>query len=98
MLIYESEKKKSCEVEKLNNALFVSQPERKSAKCHSCKKSGHYASDCYKKKNDLKKKKNHAKLTNGDESSINKSQLNGPPLRFNSIFGHAWPDPPKCLQ
>ena len=32
-LIHESEKKKSCEAEKTNDALFVSKPDKKSVKC-----------------------------------------------------------------
>ena len=34
--------------------------------------SGHYAHDCYKKKNNLKRKEGDLKLVNGDENSINK--------------------------
>ena len=36
------------------------------------KKSWHCARDCYKKKNDLKKKESHTKLANSDENSIDK--------------------------
>ena len=47
-LIHEREKKKSCENEKPNDALFVAKPDQKSVKFHCCK-SGHYARDGYKK-------------------------------------------------
>ena len=67
-LIHESEKKKSDEAEKSDNALFVSN--KKSRKCHYCKIPGHFARDCYKKKNDLRKKEGHVKLAKSEVESI----------------------------
>ena len=68
-MIHESEKKKSSEAEKPNNALFVSKSDKVFVKCHYYKND---ACDCYKKKNNLKKKESHVKLANGDDNSINK--------------------------
>ena len=55
-LIHESEKKKPAEAENSADAFFTSKPpnNKKSGKCHYCKKPGHFARDCFKKKNDQK--------------------------------------------
>ena len=68
----EIKKKKSCKAEKPNDALSILKSDKKSVSYHYCEKSGHYARDCYKKKNKLKKNQSHAKLANGDENSIDK--------------------------
>ena len=67
-IIHESEKKKP-EAEYSADAFFTSNPpnNKKSGKCHCCKKPGHFARDCFKKKNDQKNES--ANLVNGDHNA-----------------------------
>ena len=68
-LIHESEKKKPAEAENSADAFFTSKPpnNKKSGKCHYCKKPGHFARDCFKKKNDQKNES--ANLVNDDHNA-----------------------------
>ena len=70
-LIHESEKKTITSTGESNEALFTKQNDKR-GKCHYCKKPGHYSRDCYKRKNDLKKKESlDAKIVTEDENSDN---------------------------
>ena len=68
-LIHESEKKSFVVAEKTGDALLCNNSNKKSVKCHYCKRLGHYARDCYRKKNDQKRKESAAKLANNEDES-----------------------------
>lgn len=77
-LIHESEKKKPAKAETSGDALFSSKPNnKKSGKCHYCKKPGHYARDCFKKKSDQKKENaNFANDDHDNELALKSSEVN----------------------
>lgn len=66
-LIHEADKTKDPSSEsKVSDTLFTNLNNKKSRKCHYCKKPGNYARDCFKKKNEQKKE--NANLANDNHN------------------------------
>ena len=66
--MHESEKKKPAEIEEYSDALFT-KSSKKLGKCFYCKKLGHFAQDCFKKKRDEKKNESISYIDRNHEAN-----------------------------